>query len=142
MIPGISPASILGMALPWWAKYAAVAALLLAIWAHGATWAGNRAQAKAEALRAKQEAAALIHMQELAKRADEITLVYLTQTRTIRERGQTIIREVPKYVTAKDDAACVVPAGAIRLLNAAARNELPKPSASPDAALTEPPANP
>jgi len=142
MIPGISPVSLFRMALPWWAKYAALAALVLAIWGHGAAWSANRAQAKAEALRAKQEAAALVHMQELAKRADEITLVYLTQTRTIRERGQTIVREVPKYVTATDDAACVVPAGFVGLLNAAARNELPKPSISPDAAVTGPAANP
>lgn len=117
---------------------AAVALFGLACWWKGAGYAENKAEARRQA----ELAVMFRHSQELAKRADEITLVYLTQTRTIRERGQTIVREVPTYVTAKDDAACVVPAGAIRLLNAAARNELPKPSASPDAALTEPPANP
>ncbi len=116
----------------------AVVAFGFACWWQGA----EHAEDKAEARRQAELAVMFRHAQELAKRADEITLVYLTQTRTVREKGNTIIREVPKYVTAKDDAACVVPAGAIRLLNAAARNELPKPSASPDAALTEPPANP
>lgn len=120
-------------------------AIVLAVVAFGVTcwWQGaEHAEDKAEARRQAELAVMFRHAQELAKRADEITLVYLTQTRTVREKGNTIIREVPKYVTAKDDAACVVPAGAIRLLNAAARNELPKPTVSPDAAVAEPPANP
>lgn len=107
-------------------------------WTRGA----NHAEAKAEALRARQEAAALKHAQELAKRADEITLVYLTQTRTVREKGQTIVREVPRYVTPADDAACPVPDGLIRVLNAAARNELPSATGSPHAAPARPAANP
>jgi len=119
-------------------------AIVLAVVAFGVTcwWQGaEHAEDKAEARRQAELAVMFRHAQELAKRADEITLVYLTQTRTVREKGNTIIREVPKYVTAKDDAACPI-AGAIRLLNAAARNELPKPTVSPDAAVTEPPANP
>jgi len=120
-------------------------AIVLAVVAFGVTcwWQGaEHAEDKAEARRQAELAVMFRHAQELAKRADEITLVYLTQTRTVREKGNTIIREVPKYVTAKDDAACVVPAGAIRLLNAAARNELPSTPIGPDAAATEPPANP
>ena len=117
---------------------AAVALFGFTCWWKGAAYAENKAEARRQA----ELAVMFRHSQELAKRADEITLVYLTQTRTVREKGNTIIREVPTYVTAKDDAACVVPAGAIRLLNAAARNELPKPTVSPDAAVTEPPANP
>ena len=120
-------------------------AIVLAVVAFGVTcwWQGaEHAEDKAEARRQAELAVMFRHAQELAKRADEITLVYLTQTRTVREKGNTIIREVPKYVTAKDDAACVVPAGAIRLLNAAARNELPSTPASPDAAASRPPANP
>lgn len=106
-------------------------------WTRGA----NHAEAKAEALRARQEAVALKHAQELAKRADEITLVYLTQTRTVRERGQTIVREVPRYVTPADDAACPT-AGLVRVLNAAARNELPSATGSAHATAARPAANP
>jgi len=105
-------------------------------WTRGA----SHAEAKAEALRARQEAVALKHAQELAKRADEITLVYLTQTRTVRERGQTIVREVPRYVTPADDAACPTD-GLVRVLNAAARN-VPLTTGSPDATPAGTPANP
>ena len=95
-----------------------------------------------EAATAKQEAASLAHAMELAKRADEITLAYITQTRTVREKGATIIREVPRYVTPADDRACPVPAGLIGLLNAAARNQLPPATGRPAAAPAGPPARP
>jgi len=78
---------------------------------------------------------------ELAKRADEITLAYITQTRTIREKGATIVREVTRYVTPDADAACPTD-GLVRVLNAAARNELPSAAGSPHAAAAGAPANP
>lgn len=116
---------------------AAVALFGLACWWKGAGYAENKAEARRQA----ELAVMFRHSQELAKRADEITLVYLTQTRTIRERGQTIVREVPKYVTAEHDRACPTD-GLIGVLNAAARHELPSTPISPDAANAGPPANP
>lgn len=120
----------------------AVAGLLVAAfggwcWVRGA----NHAEARYEALRAQEEAAALAHSMELAKRADEITLAYITQTRTIREKGATIVREVTKYVTPDADAACPTD-GLVRVLNAAARNELPSAAGSPHATSAGAPANP
>lgn len=41
---------------------------------------------------------------------------------TIRTINRTIVREVPRYVTREADSRCVVPVGAVRVLNAAARN--------------------
>ena len=114
-----------------------VVAFGFACWWQGA----EHAEDKAEARRQAELAVMFRHAQELAKRADEITLVYLTQTRTVREKGNTIIREVPKYVTEEHDRACPT-VGLIGLLNAAARNELPSTPASPDAAASRPPANP
>lgn len=119
-------------------------AIVLAVVAFGVTcwWQGaEHAEDKAEARRQAELAVMFRHAQALTKRADEITLVYLTQTRTVREKGNTIIREVPKYVTEEHDRACPT-VGLIGLLNAAARNELPSTPASPDAAVTRPPANP
>lgn len=117
---------------------AAVAVFGLACWWRGA----EHATRKAEALRAQELATMFRHAQALARRADEITLVYLTQTRTVRERGNTIVREVPRYVTADDDRACVVPAGFVGLLNAAARNALPGAAGGADAAAAGAPADP
>lgn len=117
---------------------AAVALFGLACWWKGADYAENKAEARRQA----ELATMFRHAQELAKRADEITLVYLTQTRTVRERGQTIVREVPRYVTPDDDRACPVPAGFVSLLNAAARNELPSAPGSAHATPAGPAANP
>lgn len=133
MIPPflLSPLARLG------AIVAAVALFGLACWVKGA----EHATRKAERIMLEQQAIAARHAQALAKRADEITLVYLTQTRTVRERGQTIVREVPRYVTPDDDRACPT-AGLVRLLNAAARNELPGAPGSPDATAAGPAADP
>lgn len=129
------------IALPWWARYVALGALVVAVWGHGWLRGAAHADARHEALRMQAESATLAHAAELARRADEITLVYLTQTRTVRERGQAIVREVSRYVTRESDAACPTD-GLIGLLNAAARNELPSAAGSPDAAAAGPAANP
>lgn len=142
MLPAIVGPGLLRMALPWWTKYAALAALVAALWLHGWTTGREGVRDDWEAATAKQEAAALAHAMELAKRADEITLAYITQTRTIREKGATIVREVPRYVTPADDRACPVPAGFVSLLNAAARNELPSATGSAHATAARPAANP
>ena len=127
--------------LPWWARYAALGALVAAIWCHGWLRGAQGVRDDWEAATAKQEAASLAHAMELAKRADEITLAYITQTRTVREKGATIIREVTRYVTPDADAACPTD-GLVRVLNAAARNELPSATGSLPAAPAGTPANP
>ncbi|HTH15737.1 MAG TPA: hypothetical protein VL974_03725 [Magnetospirillum sp.] len=49
---------------------------------------------------------------------------------TIQVITKTIVKEVPRYVSAKTDAACVIPYGTIRLLDAAARGVPLVPDAS------------
>ncbi len=44
--------------------------------------------------------------------------------RIVRETGQTIYVQVPTYVTPAADARCAVPAGFVRVHDAAARNVL------------------
>lgn len=139
MIPAILAPQIL---LSPVARWAALAALVAAVWGHGWLKGVAHEERQAEALRGRQEAATLAHAAELARRADEITLVYITQTRTVRERGATIVREVPRYVTPADNRACPVPAGFVSLLNAAARNELPEPAGRPHDAPAGPAARP
>lgn len=48
----------------------------------------------------------------------------------VKIKGDTIVQKVPVYVTQKADAACVVPLGAVSVLNAAAANVLLPGSAS------------
>jgi hypothetical protein len=115
MIPGISPAGLLRMALPWWAKYAALAALVAALWLHGWTTGREGVREDWEAATAREQAAHLADVQRLAKAASEIELVWQNTTTTVRERAKVITREVPVYVTKESDARCLVPVGLERL---------------------------
>ena len=56
------------------------------------------------------------------------------QAAAIREKGDTIIKEVPVYVPVQADAACSINRGFVRLHDAAAAGELPEPARDTDAA--------
>lgn len=58
---------------------------------------------------------------------------YVDRVQTVRERGKTIVQQVPIYVP-NDSAACDLPAGFRVLHDAAAASELPGPAADADAA--------
>lgn len=58
-----------------------------------------------------------------------VVIQYVDRVQVIHDRAATIVKEVPVYVTAKADAACVVPVGFVRLHDAAVQNE-PLPAAA------------
>lgn len=63
-----------------------------------------------------------------AKSAEETVRVvtkYVEKVKIIKEKGDVIIKEVPKYITADDDAKCTVPNGFVVLHDSAAKNEVP-----------------
>jgi len=78
---------------------------------------------------AGREAAARAAVKKIDVRADKITADVgqaLARTQTdIRYVTKEIIKEVPRYVTVEADAHCVVPAGFLRLHDAAAAGHLP-----------------
>ncbi|APF85655.1 hypothetical protein HI806_02120 [Ralstonia solanacearum] len=53
---------------------------------------------------------------------------YVDRVQTIRLKGDTIIKEIPRYVPIQADASCVVPRGFVRLHDAAA-GAVPDPGA-------------
>ena len=59
---------------------------------------------------------------------------YVDRVRIVREKGDTIIKEVPVYVPVQADAACTINRGFVRLHDAAAAGELPQPARDADAA--------
>ena len=66
--------------------------------------------------------------QELGTVRDTVVTVYVDRVQVIKERGATIIKEVPVYVSAQADAACTVNAGFVRVHDlAAADRPLPAP---------------
>lgn len=71
--------------------------------------------------------------------ADKVAAVvtrYVDRVKIVREAGETIIKEVPVYVTQDADRRCPVPAGFVRLWNGANRGELPAPDGSVDEAAS------
>ncbi len=59
---------------------------------------------------------------------------YTDRVRVVREKGDTIIKEVPVYVPVQADAACTINRGFVRLHDAAAAGELPETARDADAA--------
>lgn len=118
MLPAVVGPGLLRLALPWWAKYVALAALVAAIWVHGWTTGREGVRGAWEAAQAAEQAAHLADVVRLAKAASEIELVWQNTTTTVRERAKIITREVPVYVSKESDARCTVPRGFVRLWNA------------------------
>ena len=75
--------------------------------------AAAKAQASAARVAAKQDAKAADLSAEVRQATVEKQIEYRTITKTL-------IKEVPKYVTAEADAACVIPVGFVRLHDVAA----------------------
>ena len=77
--------------------------------------------------------------QQVAKvtaRQMDITFHIDTDFQTVRLADQQntakLIKEIPTHVTPKDDAACVVNLGAVRVFNAATHGPVPDAAAGPD----------
>ena len=64
----------------------------------------------------------------------KVVTQYVDRVRIVREKGDTIIKEVPVYVPVQADAACTINRGFVRLHDAAAAGELPEPARDADAA--------
>ncbi|WP_176038886.1 hypothetical protein [Burkholderia multivorans] len=59
---------------------------------------------------------------DAARRDVKIVTQYVDRVRVVREKGDTIIKEVPVYVDREADRACLVPLGFVRVHDAAAAN--------------------
>jgi hypothetical protein len=69
---------------------------------------------------AKAQSAALAARATLADAANDQARLHAASDQAIQTQIQTVIRKVPVYVSEKSNGACVLPWGAIRLLDAAA----------------------
>ena len=99
-------------------------------------WRVQQRIERAEARAATDEATVRRLTGELAqaRMSERVITQYVDRVRVVRERGATITREVPIYVTAKADAACPVPVGFVRVHDSAAQGlPLGQPPGNPDA---------
>lgn len=92
----------------------------------------DRAEARATA--AETTARDLSGQLAAAQASERIVTRYVDLVQVIHQRGATITREVPVYVTPQADTRCTVPLGFARVHNAAAAGTtLPSPAGSADA---------
>ncbi len=98
-------------------------------------WIKHRiAAADARAVTAEATVKRLQGELQQARLSERVITRYVDRVRVVRQRGATITREVPIYVTAKADAACPIPVGFVRVHDSAAQNlPLDPPAGAPDA---------
>ena len=64
----------------------------------------------------------------------KVVTEYVDRVKVVKVKGDTIIKEIPKYVTVQDDSRCgPFGPGFVELWNAANQNRLPDPARSADA---------
>lgn len=91
-------------------------------------------KANAALAEAVADNAALASSLKLAEGTTRVVTEYVDRVQLVHERGDTIVKEVPIYVTANADAACVVPAGFVQLHDTAASGSpTAGPAGNPDA---------
>lgn len=125
--------AILSRALPPWAKLAALAALVAAVAGWGYVCGARSVQEKWEFAKLHQIANIAETRGQQAKVTERIVTQYVDRVRTVREAGETIVREVPVYVPAQCDADGHLPAGWRVLHDAAASGQPADPARTADA---------
>jgi hypothetical protein len=108
-------------------------ALLGALWLYHRFTAMRIADADARAQAAVAAQQDIAGQLAAAKASERVVTQYIDRVRVVYERGTTLTKEIPVYVTAQADATCPVPVGFVRVHNAAAANELPGPAGAADA---------
>jgi len=79
-------------------------------------WEARVAEVKLEM--AKKDAAS-------AEATTKVVTKYVTVDRIVKEKGDAILKEIPKFISKDADAQCVVPNGFVVLHDSASRNEVP-----------------
>ena len=119
--------------IPW--PYRLLALVLLAVALIGFGWVkgAEHVQAKWDAAIQQQTLQTAAIRQRQAEATVKVVTEYVDRVRVVRQKGDTIIKEVPVYVPVQADAACTINRGFVRLHDAAATGELPEPARDTDA---------
>lgn len=120
--------------IPWPYRWLAIAALAVALIGFGWIKGAGHVQAKWDAVASQQTLQVAAIRERQAEATIQVVTQYVDRVRVVRERGDTIIKEVPVYVLVQADAACTINRGFVRLHDTAAAGELPEPARDADAA--------
>ena len=120
-------------AISWPYRLLALAALCIALIGFGWHKGASHVQAQWDAATATQQQALAQAQFRQAEATVQVVTQYVDRIQVVREKGDTLIQEIPVYVPVQADAACTVHRGFVSLHDAAAAGELPKPARDPDA---------
>lgn len=110
------------MTLNSWLIGLICAALIFCAGCLSGSWYETR---DAQQVAAEQLRKAFEQGQELGTVREVVVTKYVESVQVVKEKAKTIIQKVPVYVSKESDARCAVPAGFVRLHDAAAANVPP-----------------
>jgi len=119
------------IAWPYWLL--ALAAFCIALFGFGWLKGAGHVQAQWDAATAAQQQAQAQAQIQQAEATVQVVTQYVDRIQVVREKGDTLIQEIPVYVPIQADAACTVHGGFVSLHDAAAAGELPTAPRDADA---------
>ena len=122
--------------IPWAYRLLALAVLGVALVGFGWIKGAGHVQAQWDAAVQQQTLHVAAVRERQAQATVKVVTQYVDRVRVVREKGDTIIKEIPVYVPFQADAACTINRGFVRLHDAAAVGELPEPARDVDAAAS------
>lgn len=111
--------------IPWPYRLLALTTLGVALVGFGWIKGASHVQAQWDAAIQQQTLQAAAARERQAQATVKVVTQYVDRVRVVREKGDTIFKEVPIYVPVQADAACTINRGFVRLHDAAAAGELP-----------------
>ena len=120
-------------AISWPYRLMTLAALSIALFGFGWLKGASHVQAQWDAAKAAQQQAQAQVQTRQAEATVQVITQYVDRIQVVREKGDTLIQEIPVYVPVQADAACTVHRGFVSLHDAAAAGELPEPARDADA---------
>ena len=118
--------------IAWPYRLLALAALGIALFGFGWLKGASHVQAQWDAATTAQQLAMAKVQTRQAENTVQVVTQYVDRIQIVREKGDTLIQEVPVYVPVQADAACTVHRGFVSLHDAAAAGELPTAPGDPD----------
>ena len=120
-------------AISWPYRLLALAALCIALIGFGWHKGASHVQAQWDAATATQQQALAQAQFRQAEATVQVVTQYVDRIQVVREKGDTLIQEIPVYVPVQADAACTVHRGFVSLHDVAAAGELPESARDADA---------
>ncbi len=120
----------------WPYRVLALMALGAALFGVGWVKGAEHVQSRWDAQLQQQEMLVAEARAQQAEATVKVVTRYVDRVRVVREKGQTIVKEVPIYVPVEADAACSVNRGFVRVHDAAAQGTLPAAAGDADAAAS------